>query len=347
MKTLLKTEYYDVPVASETFLTRDKKLLRKVVNRKNPVKPVKPRDVDKFMQNQDPYTLHHKVVRKFKRNHYYAHNIDHIWECDLCDMSMLAKTNDGHKYLFTCIDVLSKHAWVEPMRDKQAATTVQAFRNILQRSHPRKPLLLRSDWGSEFKNKSFRGYLNAKNIQQQFPQTTSLFKCAVVEVFNKSLRNRIYRYFTSRGPSYTRYIDVLADIVRAYNGTVHSTIGMRPHDVKPTDVPAIYARTHRKHHDELRLLDATRAKFVVGDRVRVIKKPTSFVAGYQEKWRREVFVVAKCLTKAPYRLYQLKDTKNVPIDGKFYAQELQKVGEPPKPQIHPWFVRQPPKQHHQ
>lgn len=329
-----------MPIKSETFLSPNKNLLRSVVNRKNPSKPVKSVDVDRFMQDQDPYTLHHKVVRKFKRNHYYANNIDHIWECDLCDMSMLTKANDGYKYLLTVIDVLSKFAWVEPMQDKQADSTVKAFRNILQRSDGRKPVLLRSDRGSEFKNKSFKGYLNAKNIQQQFPQTTSLFKCAVVEVFNKSLKNKIYRYFTSRGPTYTRYIDVLQDIVLSYNRTIHSTIGMRPIDVKPADVPKIYSRTHRKHHEELKLLDATHAKFAVGDRVRVIKKQTGFTAGYQEKWKREVFVVTKVINKAPYRLYQLKDLKNVPIDGKFYAQELQKVGEPQKPKIHPWFIRQ-------
>lgn len=195
------------------------------------------------------------------------------------------------------------------MRDKQADSAVKAFRNILQRSDARKPVLLRSDRGSEFKNKAFRGYLNVKNIQQQFPQSTSLFKCAVVEIFNKTLKNKIYRYFTSRGTTHTRYIDVLQDIVLSYNSTTHSTIEMRPIDVKPADVPKIYARTHPKHREELRRLDATRSKFAVGDRVRVIKKQTNFVAGYQEKWRREVFVVAKCINKAPYRLYQLKDLK--------------------------------------
>lgn len=57
----MKTEYYDVPIESETFLSPNKKLLRSVVNRKNPTKPVKPIDVDKFMQDQDPYTLHRRV----------------------------------------------------------------------------------------------------------------------------------------------------------------------------------------------------------------------------------------------------------------------------------------------
>lgn len=177
------------------------------------------------------------------------------------------------------------------------------------------------------------------NIRQQFPQTTSLFKCAVVESFNKTLKNKMFRYFTMRGENFRRYIDVLQDLVRSYNNTSHTTIGMRPNDVKPADVPKIYAHTHRKHQSDRNLMDGARPKFQINNHVRVIKKKTAFDAGYREKWGREVFIVEKIINKAPYRLYQLKDLKNQPINGKFYAQELQRVTKPSKPKIHPWFIR--------
>lgn len=130
MKPILKTAYYDVPVAQETFLTPNKKLLYSTAVAGKNKTTLNRTDVDQFMEGQDPYTLHHKVVRNFKRNHYYANNIDHIWECDLCDMSMLAKANDNYKYLLTVIDVLSKFAWVEPIMNKSAIATMKAFQNI-------------------------------------------------------------------------------------------------------------------------------------------------------------------------------------------------------------------------
>lgn len=323
---------------NETFLTQNKQTLRNVVSKKNGVK-LKRTAVNVFLEEQDPYTLHRKVVRNFRRNHYYANNIDHIWECDLCDLSMFAKANDNYKYLLTVIDVLTKSAWVEPIVNKSAVTTTKALQNILKRSGGRQPQLLRSDRGKEFKNGTFRGFLDGKKIQQQFPQTTSLFKCAVVEAFNKTLKNKMFRYFTSRGAHYRRYIDVLQDIVYAYNNTVHTTTGMRPFDVKPSDVPKIYTHTHRKHQNDRILFDKSRPKFHTNDYVRVIKKKTAFTAGYQEKWGREIFIIAKIINKFPYRLFELKDLKNHNIDGKFYAQELQKVAKPQPPNIHPFFIR--------
>lgn len=333
MSSPLKTAYYDIP---ETYLTHNKKLLLREVKKKTKIKQ---NDVNAFLEEQDPYTLHRKVIRNFKRNHYYANNIDHIWECDLCDMSMFAKDNDSYKYLLTVIDVLSKFAWVEPVLTKSAISITKAFHNILKRSGERKPQLLRSDRGKEFKNAIFRSFLDGKKIKQQFPQTTSLFKCAVVESFNKTLKNKMFRYFTTRGVNYRRYIDVLQSLVHSYNSTTHSTIAMRPIDVRPADVPKIYSHTHRKHRNDRRVLKVTLPKFRVDDYVRVIKKKSAFDGGYQEKWGREVFIVTKIINKAPYRLYTLRDLKNHDIDGKFYAQELQKVSKPPKPKIHPFFIR--------
>lgn len=338
MSSLLKTAYYNVPIENETYLTHNKKLLHSVVYEQSKT-PLEHSAVNVFLEAQDPYTLHRKVTRNFKRNHYYANNIDHIWECDLCDMSMFAKTNDNYKYLLTVIDVLSKYAWVEPVKDKSAFSTTKALMNILKRSEGRQPQMLRSDRGKEFKNNIFRSFLHGKNIKQQFPQTTSLFKCAVVEAFNKTIKNKMFRYFTLRGNNYRRYIDVLQDLVRSYNNTVHSTIAMRPIAVKPADVPKIYAYTHRRHRNDRQLLDTTKPKFNVNDHVRVIKKKTAFDGGYQEKWGREVFLVTKIINKAPYRLFELIDLKNHAIDGKFYAQELQRVAKPPKPKIHPFFIQ--------
>ena len=55
-------------------------------------------------------------------------------------------------------------------------------------------------------------------------------KSVVAERFIRTLKNKIYKHMTSVYKNV--YIDILADIVNKYNNTYHSTIKMKPVDVK-------------------------------------------------------------------------------------------------------------------
>ena len=55
-------------------------------------------------------------------------------------------------------------------------------------------------------------------------------KSLIAERFIRILKNKIYKYMTS--VSKIVYIDKLDDIVNKYNNTYHSTIKMKPFDVK-------------------------------------------------------------------------------------------------------------------
>ena len=46
-------------------------------------KPVK--EVKEWLSSQDPYTLHRKIVRRFKRRKTYAKGINDLWQIDLVD----------------------------------------------------------------------------------------------------------------------------------------------------------------------------------------------------------------------------------------------------------------------
>ena len=45
-------------------------------------------------------------------------------------MQSLSKYNKGIKYLLCAIDMLSKYAWVVPLKDKRGNTIVNAFQHI-------------------------------------------------------------------------------------------------------------------------------------------------------------------------------------------------------------------------
>ena len=57
-------------------------------------------------------------------------------------------------------------------------------------------------------------------------------KSVVAERFIKTLKTKIYKYMTSISKNV--YINKLDDIVNKYNNTYHTTIKMKPIDVKDT-----------------------------------------------------------------------------------------------------------------
>src|SRR5437868_15504241 len=85
----------------------------------------------------------------------------------------------------------------------------------------RKPTKIQSDRGLEFLNSAFQAELKRQNIG--FYTTFNETKAAVVERFNRTLKTRMWRYFTSIGSH--RYIDRIQFLIDSYNDTDHRTIG--------------------------------------------------------------------------------------------------------------------------
>ncbi|XP_048583960.1 uncharacterized protein LOC125563136 [Nematostella vectensis] len=114
--------------------------------------------------------------------------MDEQWQTDLCDMQALRSYNDGYNYLLTVIDVLSKYAWVVPLKDKTGKRLVEAFESIFEGG--RQPEKLQTDDGTEFKNRIFQPFLKSKRIQHF--STRSELKASVVERFNRTLTTLVY-----------------------------------------------------------------------------------------------------------------------------------------------------------
>lgn len=72
------------------------------------------------------YTLHKPRRRRFPTLPTKVVSINEQFVMDLVDLQKLAKYSKGYKYLLTVIDVLSKYAWVEPLKSKSATALVEA-----------------------------------------------------------------------------------------------------------------------------------------------------------------------------------------------------------------------------
>ena len=78
---------------------------------------------------------------------------DNIWGADLEDMQLISKFNKGFRFLLCVVYIISKYAWVVPLKDKKGVSIVNAFQSILKKSN-RKPKKIWVDKGSEFYNRS-------------------------------------------------------------------------------------------------------------------------------------------------------------------------------------------------
>jgi len=93
-------------------------------------------------------------------------------------------------------------------------------------------------------------------------------KASVVERFNRTLKNDMWKQFTLNG-NY-RWIDLLPHFVSEYNARKHRTIGMRPIDVTPAIANKLLTTVYS------RIKIAAPARFKVSDSVRVREYKTLF-----------------------------------------------------------------------
>ena len=138
-------------------------------------------------------------------------------------------------------------------------------------------------------------------------------KSVVAERFIRTLKNKIYNHMTSISKNV--YIDKLDDKVNKYNNTYHTTIKMKPIDVKDNT----YINTEKEINNK-------DPKFKVGDCVRISKYKHIFAKGYTSNWSEEVFVIKKVKNTVPWT-YVINDLNGEEIMGTLYEKELQKTNQ--------------------
>ena len=251
--------------------------------------------------------LHKLVIKKFNKRKVYSQFKDNIWGVDLAEMQSLSRKNKGIKYLLCAIDLYSKYVFVIPLKDKKGISIVNAFNKIIKQSG-RKPNKIWVDQGGEFHNNVFKKWLSGNNINMY--STYNEGKSVVAERFSRTLKNKLYKHVTATGKNV--YFDVLDDLVNKYNNTKHSTIKMKPKDIR--DNKRVYIDEHNEKDSRCK----------VGDRVRISKFKNIFAKGYTPHWSKEIFIVDKINDTVPYT-YNLKDLNDEEITGSFYDRELQKT----------------------
>ena len=281
---------------------------------------LKPKDAQKGFQGLLSYTLHRPRRKHFPMLPVLVFSIDEQWVADLIELQGLARWNKGTRYTLTVVDVLSKYAWVEPLKNETGVAVAHAMQTILKRAG-RKPQKLQTDAGKEFYNRTFKALMKTHGIHHF--STHGDTKAAVAERFNRTLKEKLYRYLTAKN---TRtYLQVLQSIVRGYNATVHRSIGVAPKDVTQANEAQVWHRLYDK-----RFIAGKKNKqtlLVKGTRVRLNKKHRTFQKGYLPGWTEEVFVIRRAVPGV-VPTYKVQEWDETPVEGTFYPQDLQPVTVP-------------------
>ena len=145
-----------------------------------------------------------------------------------------------------------------------------------------------------------------------------LFRSAHVERVQRTLRTILSKYLFANQTR--RYLDDIAKIVHTYNSRIHRSIKMSPNDAEK---PEHYERLLKVTNDYLSEVKRRKAKFKVGDTVRVLLEKLPFQKGSERAFSLELFRIKSVNHTKPLATYRLET-----------------LTEPPEPIIGSWYGRQ-------
>lgn len=260
------------------------------------------------------FELHKPARKNFIRRAFKVIGINETLQIDLIDMQKYAKENKGNKYILTLIDVFSKKAYAVPLKNKTGNIVTQGIKKIL----PAGVKNIQSDFGKEFFNTHFQNLMKQLNINHY--HTFSIIKAGVVERFQRSLKTWMFREFSAQG-NY-KWLDLLPKLIDKYNEKVHRSTGFKPNDVNIKNSKLVHKNLLKSVASNK--LQNKKAKFKIGDVVRISKFKHVFSKGFNQNWTAELFVIVEVKNTKPIT-YILKDQKGNIIHGGFYEQELLKT----------------------
>ena len=182
----------------------------------------------------------------------------------------------------------------------------EAFAELFKKETPQ---LLQTDKDTEFINKKTQALLKTHNVK--WFTAENLTKAQMVERFNRTLEDRIHKYFTANETK--RWIGALQDLVHNYNTSYRRTIKVTPEEALQ-DPYQVQENTQEPEQ-------ARTPKFKPGDYVRISKHRKTFKRGYEANCTDEVFIVLEAHKTDP-PTYEIVDIRANKIIGTFYEDEL-------------------------
>ena len=274
-------------------------------------------DLKKYLLSKESLSRHKKIIRKFKRRKVYSYGPFDSVQADLIFYKQFSRQNNGYKYILSVIDTFSRKNYVRPLRSATAEETAEALNDIFE-SMPIKPTKFSSDKGSEFSpgHPAIAKILVDKYGMLIF-QLKEPLKASMVERFNRTLKERIERYFTENKTR--RWINVLQELSNDINESVNREIGMAPNDVTLDNRNDVWEKLYGS--TSIKPL----CKYKVGDIIRIPVRKRLFEKGYKPNWTQDLYTIKSRETDGSVCFYTVVDRNGTELDRKLYNQEINLV----------------------
>ncbi len=307
-KAYLKNIYYQ-PQHEASFRGIDA-LYRFV--KKDGVYDIKKPAIQTWLRENEVYSTH---VAKNRAKHWYGMVVPKPgYQYDV-DTGFFDFGDGEFKKFIVMVDAFSRKAAARPVKDLKARTVKQALEEMLDELGP--VSIIRSDRGTEYKNRTVSAMLKRKNIKHVFSYPP--YKAAMAEAMIKQIKNRLYKILQNKGrQDWWRY---LGDVMQSYNASYHRMLGMSPNQVTANNVPELW---YKFKHQRMKNMPPYKAyKYAINDAVRVVLSRAPMDKAYNELNSTIVYFVSHRYARAHVHRYKLKDVKNKAQEGSFTENQLE------------------------
>ena len=199
------------------------------------------------------------------------------------------KLNDGYKFGLVCIDIFTKYAKIEPLKDRTSKTTTEATLRIFEKMG--KPEVVYTDDGKEFLGEFERTMLELGVIH-----LVTANHAPFAEVFIKTFKNKLYplmrRAKTKVYYSTKNDVNRVTSTVNNYNNTKHSVIGLKPNQaIQPKNEKLVRVNIYKNYLKKNNKL-VKRPDLKVGDYVRHFIKKELFSKDYEPSYSQGIYKIA-------------------------------------------------------
>ncbi len=288
--------------------------------------PVSLAKVREWLQSREEYSLTRETRKPRFRPRVHVSHMGLYAESDLADMKQYSSDNSGYKYILVVIDQFSRYVLARGLRDKNNNTVVRELSSILDESPPFRYML--TDRGKEYTGRVTQTFFKERGVKH-FTSEGEMHAARAERVI-KTLKGRLTRYMIHRQKM--QWYDILADIVKSYNNTIHRSIGRAPAEVTPQNEAEVLEYMLRlkappvKRERPKRVAVQSRPfRLKVRDHVRLSQLKERFDRHYSQHWSGEIFVIVKRVRREGRPFYKVSDIRGEEITGIFAPSELQKV----------------------
>ena len=268
----------------------------------------------RYLRKNITHSLHKPARQHFPRRKIVTHYPGQIVQSDLIDMQKYSGSNSGYNFILVVIDCFSKKLYAEALKNKSAEETANALRKIFERiPFPIQTLIF--DEGLEYKNRHVNLLLTEYNVHSY--HIKSKLKASSAERVNKTIKNKIWKYFTETGRK--RWIEILPELVENYNKTYHRIIKRPPNEVTWKNRKEVFKTMFPK------IKSVVKCRLREGDQVRIALNKDIFEKGFTVNWSDEIFTVISAFQKNGVCWYRLKDSKGEIYPKAKYFYQLNKV----------------------